>query len=839
MFDYIRTRFKVRLSVVLAFVILPCAVAPAQDARQEGEVVLQEVPLALEAPGSYRYVSAYYDGARFYVDIARLFKLLGFDTRLVPPVLEALDASRTYRIDFAEGTARSAADPAATVSLEGEFIAGAGRYYVTMEGLSRLFGADVYFEEERLSLRLSTAAEGFDAGALRRETRLPGQAPGPLRFGRERRLLGGLMASYQLSRRQTSGQTGRYRGNLTFTGSVLGGALRGSLQMMRLAGARRGSRVSVPSLSYLFDRPGSRWLTRIEVGRFEPSSAGAPEPLEGIRLSNLPLSSRFVQRTSKFSGQAAPHALVEALVSGVVVDRVEADQAGRYRLSVPTYYGSTEATVRTTPLGGAEVREERRYLFATSQLAEPGRLYWDAYLGRARYSRRKAGLLGARYGLLPPLTARAAGLYAGGAARARLGAAFSPTSFSVVSADVDVPSGRLQAGVKLWQSQLSLEADYERAPRPSVFSVGRQRFASQLTATWGRLSGSVTATFAEGFTGWSHLRISPSVSFFGKGGLTAELSLSAQRIDTGRGARLRTGTYRAALGGTFFLPGGSSRLALFARGSERRAVRESGAEGFVSWRRATLGFSAGYDFARHGFAGALTLRLDAPLGGFSSRGTVAGRAFSHEETLYGSLELGRRVRLSRGMLEGSSAVIRVFEDLDGDGRYSLGEPLRPEVQVQLYQAGLERQSGGALRAGFLQPYGRYQVEVIERSIRDPLLVPATGYTFSFIADPGRTRHIDVPLQRLPVVTGFVRGLAVSPARLRLLVFEGGEQVEAADLYLDGGFTLQLPPGRYRLRLVDVVTGRTFTAEAEEVVVEAASADPIVLELRAEEAAGSR
>ncbi len=839
MFDYARPRILVRLAVVLAFAILPCAVAPAQDGRREGEVVLQEVPLALEAPGSYRYVSAYYDGARFYVDIARLFKLLGFEVRILPPKVEALDASRTYRIDFAEGTARRTTDSAVTVSLEGQFIAGAGRYYVTMEGLSRLFGDDIYFEEERLSLRLSTAAESFDAGALRKHTRLPGQAPGPLRFGRERAILGGVMASYQFSRRQTTGQRGRYRGNLAFTGSVLGGSLRGSLQMMQQAGARRGSRVTASSMSYLFDRPGSRWLTRIEVGRFGVSSFETLEPLEALRLSNHPLESRFVQRTSTFSGQAEPHALVEALVSGVVVDRVEADQAGRYRLSVPTYYGSTEALLRTTPLGGGAGREERRYLFATSQLAEPGRLYWDAYLGRARYSRQRAGQLDVRYGLLPQLTARATGMYFGGAARARLGAAFSAAAFSVVSADVDVPSGRLQAGLKLWRSRVSLEADYERAPRPSVFSSGRQRFASQLAASWGRLNGFLMATFAEGFTGWRHWRISPSLSYFGRGGLTAELSLAVQRIDTGRGARQRAYTYRAALGRTFFLPGGSSRLSVFARGSERRAVDKSGADGFFSWRRATLGFSAGYDFAQRGFTGALTLRLDAPLGVFTSRGTVAGGAFSHEETLYGSLELGRRVRLSRGMPQESSAVIRVFEDLDGDGRYGPGEPLRPEVQVQLYQAGLERQGSGTLRAVFLQPYGRYQVEVIERSIRDPLLVPATGYTFSFIADPGRTRRIDIPLQRLPVVTGLVRGLAVSPARLRLLVFQGGEQVEAADLYLDGGFTLQLRPGRYRLLLVDVVTGRAFTAEAEEIVVEAASQDPLVLELRVEGASDSR
>ena len=603
----------------------------------------------------------------------------------------------------------------------------------------------------------------------------------------------------------------------------------GDLQMLRRMGLRRPGAVSVSTLSYLFDRP-SRMLTRFEVGRINQSYFGAPEPLEVLRLSNLPLTSRYLQRESSFSGQAEPHALIEAVVSGVVVDRVQADGQGRYRLAVPTFYGSTEALLRTTPLGAAAPREERRFLFTTSELAEPGRFYYDAYLGRTRYTHRRVGLAHFQYGLLPRLTTRVAGIYYDDIARARIGAAFSPVSFSVMSADVDLPSGRLRGDVKVWHSRLSVEATYERDPRASIFSTHKRLFQSQFTASWGRLSGFVALSLSEGFQGWTHRRISPALSYYSKGGITANFVLAAQGTETGSGTRTSGYTYRATLGKTFFLPGGSSRLSLFARGGDQRGVGESGIEGFLSFANVSLGFSTGYNFLLEGFTGGLTLRLDSPFSGFSSQGVYNGSALSHEQTIYGSIELSRRPQFTRGALQSSSAVIRVFEDLSSDGHFQSGEPIRPEVQVQLYQAGLERRRDGTLRAGFLQPYGAYQVQIIERSIRDPLLTPATGYTFSFIADPGHTKQIDIPLQRVPIVTGYVRGLEMAPSRLRLLVFKGDEQVETADLYRDGGFTLRLPPGRYELRLVDVITGRPFTSDARSIFVQPGGQEPLVVEL---------
>ena len=87
-----RILIAVLLLAVLSVAALPTAVWGQQV--REGEVVLQEVPLALEAPGYHQYVSAYHDGESFYVDIIVLFERLGFEVRHIPPVVEALDVSR-------------------------------------------------------------------------------------------------------------------------------------------------------------------------------------------------------------------------------------------------------------------------------------------------------------------------------------------------------------------------------------------------------------------------------------------------------------------------------------------------------------------------------------------------------------------------------------------------------------------------------------------------------------------------------------------------------------------------------------------------------------------------
>ena len=633
------------IAIIVSVVNLPPTMSLAQPVRTDG-VILHAVPLSVEAPGYHGVVRAFHDGKAFYVDISGLFELLGFTVSRRGAVVEALDVSRRYVVDFGQAVERETG-----VSLSGQILLSGTQHLVTIEGLSRLFASDIHFEEARLSLRLSTAAERFNIDTVRKRTPLSSEAPGPVRFGRERPLWGGALTTYHLSWSTARGP----QGSIRFTGSVLGGALRGTV-----------GRAS--TYSYLFDRPASRSLTQVEIGRLHAPYFQELPALDALRLSNIPLVRRHLQRSTTYRGRTDPHALVEATVSGLVVDRAQADGKGRYSLVVPTQYGSTEVLLKTKPLAAA-TRIERRLLFVSADLLD---------------------------------------------------------------------------------------------------------------------------------------RIGSSLSYHGRRGLSGGVRVSSERFGQSGHAPHRVLSYRLSAGQRAAAGG----LTLFAQGLGNHVVRECGVEGFWLWRHVSVGLSVGHGTELSGFNASPSLRLDTT--GVSIESRHSRR--THTLAAFGTLDMGPRPRLLRGGGQESAAVLRIFEDEDGDGVFDANERIMPEVEAQIYHAGLRREKDGALSAAYLEPYAAYQVQIIERSIRDPNLSPQAGYSFSFIADPGRSKTIDIPLSRPLSIKGTIEGLRRAPSRVRVAVWQGGAQVRTADVYRDGGFFLRLTAGRYTLRLTDMLNGDVLGAQ---------------------------
>ncbi len=726
------------------------------------QAILQEVPLMVEAPGFHRLVRGYHDGDQFYVDAPQFFEALGFHTAMEGASLVALDARRRLQVDLAPELAH------------------AGRQPVSLEQLADLFGRDISFDERRLSISLSTAAEAFDPGQLVRRPVLLGQVPGPLRFARERHLVGGAVASYHLGWHQRAGQPGHLQTNVRFVADALGGSLHGE--------AGHSAR-----LRYLLDVPLSHYVTHLEVGSLQ--GRGLFAPAEAVRISNLPLGSRHVQRAATFSGRSAPHARVEALVSGHVVDWAIADSEGRYRLQVPTYYGTTEAVIRHLPLGGGSGRQDRHYVLATEELAEPRRLYYDAWLGPDARGTRIA------YGLLPRLTVRAQGERHNRGRRVRLGGALSPLRSTVVTADIEPDAGVLRATARLWRRAVAADASYDADPR-----YGTRRMSVQGSGHHRGLSGyaAVSKTSLAGM--WHARRYVQSASYYGRRGLILEEEAALEQYGY-PGALSTSGSFRASVGGTGSLGSALARVSVFAQG--RQDARVLGLEGHLSFRRLALGMSASYDARVRLWDARLTLRTDLRVATAGSRISRQGAAVHADHTVYGSVALGRMPRLSAQALAESSAILRIFEDVNHNGRLDSPERILPHVEAQLFHAGLSRTRSGALRASYLEPFTAYQVRIMEATIRDPLLRPATGYAFSFVADPGRTKILDIPLVRTPQISGSVVAPDRASSRLRVRVLRDSAIVEDVDVYRDGAFALSLPPGSYFLELRDVVSGESL------------------------------
>ena len=753
--------------------LLLTALFPAAAQAQ----IFHEVPLSVEAPAFRDIVKAWHDGNAFFVDIASLFDKLGFKSTRSGPVVEALDASHRYVVDFGLERALSPQAKDEWTSLKGLTLLSGDRYLVKVDGLERLFGPDVRFDDNRLELKLSSAAKGFDTHVLRR-----GEAPtGPLRFGRRRQFLGSMFVTWHARRSVQYSRAPRNRLNLRFVGNLFGGAVRGRLG-------------EAAEFSYLLDRPGSRRLTRIEIGRMKPVIQSGRQLHEAVRVSNRPLTGRHVHRMARHEGRSQPHALVEAVVSGLVIDRVEADSEGRYAVTIPARYGSTEVLIRESPLGAAPPRTTRFFFLASPDLVEPRRFHYDVYAGRT--AKRSMAIGRADWGLLPRLTVRLSARADRADRDARqlsVGASASPLSFVVLSGAADLFRTAFKTSLRAWRPNLTAEASYEKDRGG--------RFRAHVVGSKGQFSVHVAAaSFSDPF-GWSTKRFAPSVSWYGRKGRDASLSVTADRYSSDAS----TVTYRASAGHVVAFPKAAGRLSLFMRGEMRRPAFETGMEGFISFREVSFGFHGVWDHSRSEFRGGLALRLETAAGTVGARHTGRG----HHITGSGSLEIARRPRLLRGGRQESGAVLRIFEDLDSDGELGENEAVARYVEAQLFHAGLERQRDGTLHARYLEPYAAYQVRIIERSIRDPRLRPATGYRFGFVADPGRTKVIDVPLVRAITVSGSVRGLDRAPSRLMVHVMVGEKTTTKAEVYRDGGFALQLNSGQFTLRLKDVLTGDTL------------------------------
>ena len=360
--------------------------------------VLMEVPLLLEVPGKEQMVRAWYDGEIFFVDGQELFYALGFRVQFQGIRLEALDAHRRH-VFVCSGLPQD------------------NSCRIALRDLLSSFGDALYFDRDRLELRASSVASTFDVRALRARRDAWVEVPGPHLFDRTRALWGGLMASWQV-RHDGFG----LRPFIRFTGSILQGTV----------GIDIGDR---HTWVYRYDRPSSKWLTQVEAGRYStgPYSNG----IIGLSITNVPLARQHLQRVRTIQGQSAPHALIQAVISGEVVDQVQADAEGRYELQAPAWYGTTKLEVRTQPLGGLRATSELHYQLTPATLVPPNKVYYSAY------AREDAYALNLQYGVHERLTLRGAWSHAQGRTETSSGFTYQPgLRCLALSGQLDLPSTR-------------------------------------------------------------------------------------------------------------------------------------------------------------------------------------------------------------------------------------------------------------------------------------------------------------------------------------------------------------------------------------------------------------
>ncbi len=701
--------------------------------------VLMEVPLLMELPGKKSLVRAWYDGESFYIDGQDLFENLKFSVQISGSKLIALDAHHRYEFDC------------------GGVQANDGCKLPLHEVLDQLEPM-LYFDETRLHLRASSAATMFENRSIRNHSPSWAEVPGPHLFGRNRKMWGGMMASWQVRRDQFG-----VRPSVKMTASALKGTVEGKVG--------NGFR-----WNYSYDWPDQSWLTQIKV---EHLGQGASM----LSFTNLPLIRPRLQHFREITGQSAPHALLQAVISGEVVDQVQADAEGKYRLHAPLWYGSSKMQIRSQSLGGVEEISRVIYQLTPESLLPPRKMYFQGHISQ---DIRRLHL---QYGLYPKLTLQTEFEQMDQRLRISSGAILSPLSYLSLHTTMHLPDLDGELALQLWRPSVQVTA-HLRARRHKLLN-------SSLTASASRGAWTMVVRGRQiAFGGQSQrLSIHPELWLHDAGGLLVHVRYEATRTYRNSSEHRFYSGWRVATGWAF------SQARVLAFVNRDRFSHLFGLEGFLILRHQSLSFSIGWEAKQRSPVVSLSLQASSAFGSLFVQSQRDAHGVTHSQHLQGSIQIGHDVRVSPyGQLE-SAVELRIFEDINGNAIEDPTEPIIPHIEAQIYQGSWTRLRSGSLYSSHLNPYQRYQVRLLEDSMRDPSLHPATGMDFSFTADPGRRKIITVAMQRLIPVTGKIRNIDRAPLRLQIRV----NQKTTSDIYQDGGFSLHLHPGEYTFAIVDILT----------------------------------
>ncbi len=825
--------------ILLISIIIFCLSPTNSNAQVNDDEAIELYPSFRHRSVINTVVISYYKNDEFYLPIGELFNALqidySFDASNGSIVVKGryLKEETPYELNLTNLTAKFGRNSFQLT--QDDFLIGELDYYFTPEVFQKMFDLSFEVDLNNLSITLeSIKTLPIIAKYLRLQKRQRirdntyAEKNYPVRFNRETDLFNGGFLDYNLTNAYV-------RGTNLFTYSATSG--------FELAGGDlQGSMIGSISENFnSFETNNLRWryairenplITSLTVGQTR-SDGLLGDAYTGIRITNDPIEPRRLFDEFRIDGNTIPESEVELYLNNVLVDFETANGVGDYNFLVPLTYGNSKYDVRifgptgqvqeiskniqipftfTPPgeinyqlnAGQLDFRQigslEKDYIFngdvsagLTNWLsAKVGTEYYKSFDGKPTYKASLSSRLLSKYLLLMEyasdayIRSSANVVYANSAS---LGITY--TSFLEDFNIYNLSQDKRQIIINGFMPYkfFGLPANF----RVSTFARIREnlnntRFKVETAVRKNRLS--FRLSYSDNYIG-SFTPFEPTQLARIQNSITFSIPRSSNLPKFLKGAFLRTQlTYLPSLDqfeeAEFFI----SRN-IFKRGRIQLVGGRNFLTGFNNF-----GFNLVFDFNK--------VRSNTSIRTIRSNSTYSQnlRGSVGFDSNYGNLMFTGRQQVGR-----AGTAIRLFVDNNSNGVFDEGDDQIEDNAVRIDRAGANSYTrDGVSYFTLLQPYFKYNMEVIKSNIKNPMLVPQID-KFALITDPNQFKSIEIPFYLSGVIEGKVerwltgnRSIGIAGLKL-LLINEGGETFQELRTFSDGSFySYEVPPGSYELKV---------------------------------------